>query len=192
MSAHGDPLPFRLIFKLQRPTSYRRWQKDGTSSGRDLNNRFSAEQEIDRLKTLGRNECPTVCGKLLQTTPLTVWNPKKTFKSGWRIQRVTRQLKSGRGSVRGVDFAMDRCSCWAQEESVLGRTCAGQMCLLRVWTRRTAASGWGNNNVSTILAKRDRKSHAAIMDLLQTQAHTPSSSDSQHWKVSSFTPDLLS
>lgn len=43
------------------------------------------------------------------------------------------------------------------------------------------ASGRGNNNVSRILAKRDRKSHAAIMDLLQTQAHTPStSSDSQH------------
>lgn len=44
-----------------------------------------------------------------------------------------------------------------------------------------AASGWGNNNVSRKLAKRDRKSHAAIMDLLQTQAHSLStSSDSQH------------
>lgn len=66
----GDSSPFGLIFKLQRPTSHRHWQKDGTSSGRDLKNRFSAEQEIDRLKTSGHNECPTVCGKLFKTTPL--------------------------------------------------------------------------------------------------------------------------
>lgn len=104
----GDPSPFGLIFKLQRPTSYRHWQKDGTSSGRDLKNRFSAEQEIDRLKTSGHNECPTVCGKLLETTPHQFEMQRKLSEvnEGFRGARDSR-----RGSVRGVDFAIDRCSC---------------------------------------------------------------------------------
>lgn len=40
----------------------------------------------------------------------------------------------------------------------------------------TASGRGNNNNVSRKLAKRDRKSHTAIMDLLQTQAHSPSTS----------------
>lgn len=129
---HGDPSPFGLIFKLQCPTSYRRWQKDGTSSGRDLKNRFSAEQEIDRLKTLNHNECPTVCGKLLKTTPLqdsSFEMQRKLLKEdeefggnrdSWRVEEVryavwtlpwTDVPAERKRKVYWGECALDRCAC---------------------------------------------------------------------------------
>lgn len=135
-----------LIFKLQRPTSYRCWQKDGTSSGRDLKNRFSAEQEIDRLKTSGCNECPTVCGKLLKTTPL----QDSSFEMHRKLAKVDEEFRGARDSLRVEEVgcavwtlpwtdvpaerkrkvywgecALDRCACWE---------CSREQ---RVWTRRT-------------------------------------------------------